>query len=89
MRKIKNGDTLIDGILLFGAHRGEKISELLSGFDTAAYVTGFLCSSDMLPKSFRKDIQEIIDNFNPFSVEEKIQGGMSIKEVVGVDDIPW
>lgn len=86
---------LTDGILLFGKHKGSKISELLGGYDTSAYVLEYLANSPDLPKSFRKKINTILENRDPFidsSIEIKGKPlGIVVKELPfdDDDDIPW
>jgi len=82
-----------DGVLLFGSHNGEKVSELLAGFRTAPYVLNYLAQNKDFPVKFRKKIKLIIENYDPFESEISPYKGLSIREMgEGVgdeDDIPW
>ena len=90
-----------DGILLFGKHRGKKISELIASYRDSGYVTGYLANNEDLPKLFRKQINAIVDNSDPFgdynvpvpvkaknTVSVK-KSGFTIREILGEDKIPW
>jgi len=90
---------IVDGILLFGKHSGKKISELLVSFDFSPYVTNYLSRKEDLPKEFKKQINEIIENSDPFGgVHDEINEsfnvkpkprGFSVKEIDITDDVPW
>lgn len=86
---------LEDGILLFGSHKGEKVSDLLSDFRSAAYVLEYLAKNEALPIKFKKQIRTIIDNYDPFEIEssDKLISNGLVKEVMvddyKEDDIPW
>lgn len=92
----KNSPTPTDGILLFGNHRDKKISELLAGFDTAGYVLSYLSQNKNLPLKFRRTIKMILENQDPFEVQESLGKfeGLNVREVFrdedgNEDDIPW
>lgn len=77
-----------DAVLLFGKHRGEKISDLFSSYSTSSYVVHFLAQSETIPKPTRDMVQAIIQNFNPFS------SGVGNKDftpldIIDLDDIPF
>lgn len=81
-------DTVEDAVLLFGKHRGEKISDLFSSYSTSSYVVHFLAQSETIPKPTRDMVQAIIQNFNPFS------SGVGNKDftpldIIDLDDIPF
>ena len=89
---------LEDGILLFGKHRGEKVLSLLRGYESSAYVLDYLAKSPDLPKDFRKQIDQILENSDPFedspinSVDiEDSPSGLTVREINIEDDdqIPW
>jgi len=85
---------LEDGILLFGAHKNEKISDLLSDFRSAAYVLEYLAKDKMLPSKFKKQIRTIIDNYDPFEIESSDSKYNDFVKEVPVhdwkdDDIPF
>jgi len=81
-----------DGILLFGKHKGEKISSLLNSYDGSSYVLEYLSKSKDLPKTFRNDINDIVDAFNPFDADlPPITGfkGLKVREVDDNEELPW
>lgn len=85
-----------DGILLFGKHRGEKISELLNSYENSSYVFDYLLVNKNLPKKFRKQISSIIDNQDPFSspvkpglMKTRCVGSIIDKEFYNGDKPPW
>ena len=85
---------LEDGILLFGAHKGEKVSDLLSDFRSAAYVLEYLAKDKMLPSKFKRQIRTIIDNYDPFQIESSVSKFNDFVKEVPVhdwkdDDIPF
>jgi hypothetical protein len=96
---------LRDGTLLFGKHRGKKISTLLNNYVTSQYVTGYLLVNKDLPKKFRNQIALIVDNFDPLGsspidhTDESFNpinspDGFSVKvsdveESAFSDEIPW
>lgn len=88
--RAKNGEVK-DGILLFGKHKGQKISALLNSPEHIAYVTDYLSKNEDLPKLFRQRINSIIENLDPWSdaIESKFSG-LSVQEVIDPDEeIPW
>jgi hypothetical protein len=88
--KAKSGEVK-DGVLLFGKHRGQKISALLNSPEHIAYVTDYLAKNEDLPKLFRQRIDSIIENLDPWSdaIETKFSG-LKVREVIDLgEDIPW
>lgn len=79
---------LQDGILLFGLYKGEKVLDLIADPSRSAYVAGFLLQSKILPKSFKKKIQIIMDRFDPFDRKNPVES-LEIVKIVDIDDIPW
>lgn len=96
---------LRDGTILFGKHRGEKISDLLNSYEDSSYVFEYLMTNKDLPKKFRNQIGEIINNQDPFdspvktgpmktrcvgSITDELYGGDRPPwEDQDEDDIPW
>ena len=83
-----------DGILLFGKHTGEKVLSLLRSYENSAYVLEYLSKSHDLPKSFRKQIDAILENSDPWgdSVPKEIPSGLAIREIFEdeeEEDLPW
>lgn len=93
LQVLKRKGVRTDGILLFGSHKGKKLSQLLNEFDSAPYVLNYLLQNADLPSSFRKKVQEIIN----YQVSEENVKAITFmqSEVVeeGIlnadDDIPW
>ena len=80
----------VDATLLFGSHKGEKVSDLLVGFDTARYVLEYLARNKDLPQKVRKVVKTIIDNQDSFSgKDDGYSVGLNIQEFDEDDDIPW
>jgi hypothetical protein len=77
---------LQDGILLFGKHRGRKISELLKSYEFSAYVTDYLMLNEDLPKKFRKQIEQIIDNQDPFDDDNMFTKKLPLKTRIVEDE---
>jgi hypothetical protein len=80
----------VNATLLFGTHNGEKIIDLLNGYNTAKYVMEYLAKDKNLPKKFRKTIKDIINNQDPF--DEKYSGnslGLNISKIDLDEDLPW
>ena len=89
---------VFDGELLFGAHKGKNVLELLQGYNTAQYVINYLANNENLPKAFRNQIGDIIENTDPFMEYEPdspLAKKLNVREVEveeidwGDDDIPW
>ena len=93
LQVLKRKGVRTDGILLFGSHKGKKLSQLLNEFDSAPYVLNYLLQNVDLPSSFRKKVQEIInyqvseENVKAitFMQSEVIEEGILNAD----DDIPW
>lgn len=92
LKLIYSKGVLKDAVLLFGNYNGEKISDLLGGFDTSPYVLNYLAQNKMLPIKTRKIIRKLIEYYDPF--DSTINGSApilaTIEEVVhDNDEIPW
>lgn len=95
LKIIRSGGILKDAVLLFGNHKGERILDLLGGFDTSPYVLNYLAQNKMIPKKTRKIICELIESYDPFDSINSVTSRSTpilttIGEVVYDDDeIPW
>jgi len=81
-----------DAILLFGSHRGEKISSLLSRFETAPYVMRYLAQDPTIPPKIRKIVQNLIQFYDPFAEDHsRLSEGLNVREISPEeeDNIPW
>lgn len=91
LRLIGSKGVLKDAVLLFGTHKGERISTLLGQFDTSPYVLNYLAQNKMIPKKTRKIVRRLIEYYDPF--DSDIDGSApiltEISDVDQVDEIPW
>jgi len=92
LKIIRSKGVLKDAVLLFGNYKGERISELLGGFDTSPYVLNYLAQNKMIPIKTRRTIRKLIEHYDPF--DSTIDGSAPILTTVGEvvhdkDEIPW
>jgi len=69
-KKISKDTPIRDGILLFGKHKGKKITELMNSWENSSYVFDYLLLNKDLPKKFRNQVSDIIDNQDPFDEDQ-------------------
>ena len=92
LKLIRSKGVLKDAILLFGNHKGEKISELLGQFDTSPYVLNYLAQNQMIPMKTRKVIRKLIEHYDPFdsTVDGSGPSFAKVRDIVDdKDEIPW
>lgn len=83
---------LKDAVLLFGNYEGERVSELLSQFDTSPYVLNYLAQNKMIPIKTRRVVRKLIEHYDPF--DSTVDGSVPILTTIGEvvhdkDEIPW
>ena len=91
LRLIRSKGVLKDAVLLFGNHKGERISALLGQFDTSPYVLNYLAQNKMIPVKTRRTVRRLIEYYDPFdSVDGSAPIFVKISDIVySKDEIPW
>jgi len=99
----RKGDSLYDGVLLFGKNKGKRLSELLSELRTSGYVLSYLLGSKDIPKEIKRKVMEVVDyqiNFlsskgivvetERFMMDsEPVEKDVIVTSSAFLDDIPW